>query len=30
MALYEMAYQVKEYADYMIASQNLTAAFLSL
>jgi alpha-tubulin suppressor-like RCC1 family protein len=27
MALYEMAYQVKDFADYMIASQNLTAAF---
>lgn len=27
MGLLEMAYQVKEYANFMIASQNLTAAF---
>jgi alpha-tubulin suppressor-like RCC1 family protein len=27
MALYEMAYQIKDFANYMIASQNLTAAF---
>lgn len=27
MGLFEMAYQVKDYAHFMIASQNLTAAF---
>ncbi|MEZ4622820.1 MAG: clostripain-related cysteine peptidase [Caldilineaceae bacterium] len=27
MALFEMAYEVKDVAEYMIASQNLTAAF---
>lgn len=26
MALYEMAYEIKDYANFMIASQNLTAA----
>lgn len=27
MGLFEVAYQIKNYADYMIASQNLAAAF---